>query len=356
MALTKKAAEKAKIARKRSGKVKTINLALQGGGSHGAFTWGVLERFLDEESIEVEAISGASAGSINAAIYAYGMETGGREKTKDLLEAFWRKISAAAAMSPLQPTFMEKMMGNTNFSMNPSFYAMDYMTRMFSPYQFNVLDLNPLRDIVNELIDFQRMRKCNEVKLFINATNVRNGKIKVFNHSELTADMLLASACLPFLFKTVEVNGEYYWDGGYSGNPALYPLIYNCGCRDIVIIQINPINIEEVPTSSQEILDRVNEISFNATLMREVRAIAFVTKLLDEKKLKPNEYKRMLLHMVQAEDIMVGLGHNSKFNADWDFLLHLKEIGYQAADDWINENYDKIGKESSIDIQKMFLD
>lgn len=341
--------------KKTSGK-KRINLALQGGGSHGAFTWGVLDRFLEEESIDIEAISGTSAGAMNGVLYVYGMEKGGREGAKNLLYSFWKKISAAATFSPLQPNIFEKMMGNSDFAFSPTFQALDYMTRVLSPYQLNVLDINPLKDVLNELVDFKKLQKATGTKLFVNATNVRSGKIKVFELKEMTVDMLLASACLPFISKTVEVNGEYYWDGGYSGNPALFPVIYGCGSTDIVIVQINPINIDEVPTKANEILDRVNEISFNSTLMREVRAIAFVTKLIDNNHLKHNAYKNMKLHIIQDEDVMAGLGSASKFNADWDFLIHLREVGWQTADDWINKNFDKIGKESSIDIKSLFLD
>lgn len=334
---------------------KSINLALQGGGAHGAFTWGVLDRLLEEESLEIEAMTGTSAGAMNGVLVAYGTAMGGPYKAKKLLESFWRKISSAAIFSPIQPTLMDKFFGNNDMAFSPAVYALDFMTKMFSPYQFNLFNVNPLRDVLSELVDFRELRQRAGMKLFVNATNVRTGKIKIFSHKELTVDMLLASACLPFLYKAVEIDGESYWDGGYSGNPALYPLFYECSTKDIMLVQINPINIDEVPTRPEEIMDRVNEISFNATLMREMRAISFVTKLIKGGNISEKEYKDIHIHIIEAEEVMDGLGRNSKLNADWDFLNHLKETGRQAAEDWLNANYNKIGKESTIDIRKYFL-
>jgi NTE family protein len=334
---------------------KSLNLALQGGGAHGAFTWGVLDRLLEDERISIDGISGTSAGGMNAALLCYGMAKGGRTEARAMLEKFWKRVSQAAAMTPLQPSIFDKMIGSHDFAMTPSFMAMEFMTRVFSPSQLNIFDINPFRDILEDLVDFDVLRKFKDIKLFINATNVRTGKIKVFDSNKLTIEMLLASSCLPFLFKTVEVDGEPYWDGGYSGNPALFPLIYECLCKDIMVVQVNPIHIQQVPTSAHDILDRVNEISFNTTLMREVRAIAFVSKLIDNGKVKSDEYKSMKIHVIEAEEIMAGLGHASKFNADWEFLRHLKDVGRQSADEWIQKNYDKIGVESSIDVKEYFL-
>ncbi len=333
---------------------KSINLALQGGGSHGAFTWGVIDRLLDEKQLTVEAISATSAGAINAALFTYGMAQGDREEARQLLEEFWMRISQAASLTPIQPTMLEKMFG-TDLSMSPSFMMLDYLTRVFSPTQLNIFDINPLRDALEDMVDFSVIRKSAKNKLFVNATNVMTGKIKVFRTEEMMLDMLLASACLPFLFRTVEVEGTPYWDGGYSGNPALFPLIYDCACKDVMVVQINPVNIQEAPVTAADILDRVNEISFNATLMREVRAIDFVSRLIDSGNVSENEYKNMKIHVIEAEDIMAGLGHASKFNADREFLLHLRDIGRQAADDWLTAHYDAIGKRSSIDVREYFL-
>lgn len=339
----------------KSGGQKTINLALQGGGSHGAFTWGVLDRLLEEEKLFIEAITGTSAGAVNGVLLTYGLAKGGREEARNVLHEFWFKVGSAAAMSPLRPNMFEKMFGTTNLDYSPSFMAMDMMTRLLSPYQFNLFDINPLRDILAEVVDFDVVRRSDDLKLFINATNVRNGKIKVFEGSELTLDMVMASACLPFLFKTVEVDGEFYWDGGYSGNPALFPLFYKTQTSDIMIVQINPIAVDQVPTNAAEIMDRMNEISFNATLMREVRAIAFVKKLIKNKRVPQNEYRYVHMHMIEAAEILSSMGRASKLNVDWDFLQHLRDIGYQTADEWMQKHYDKINKQSTIDIADIYL-
>lgn len=334
---------------------KKLNLALQGGGAHGAFTWGVLDRLLDEDKIEIEAISGTSAGAMNAALMIYGLAIGDKATARQCMEDFWRKISIAASLSPLQPTPLDKIMGNNDLSFSPPFMAMDYMMRMFSPYQLNFFDLNPLKEVLTEVIDFEKLRDKKPIKLFVNATNVLTGKIKIFECHEMHSDVLLASACLPYLYKAVEINGEYYWDGGYSGNPALFPLIYNTQCQDVLIVEINPINIDTLPVSAHEIMDRVNEISFNSTLMREIRAISFVSKLIAEGKASMEGYKDMRVHMISGGDVVRGLGYNSKMNADWSFLTHLRDAGRQAADEWLGANFDKIGKETSVNLKEYFL-
>lgn len=334
---------------------KVINLALQGGGSHGAFTWGVLDRLLEEEKLHIEAFTGTSAGAVNAVVATYGLAIGNRESAKNLLHILWNKISKAAALSPVQPTIMDKFLGNNSLKYSPPFIALEMMTRLFSPYQLNVFNINPLREIVRELVDFSVLRKCGKIKLFVNATNVLSGKIKVFHLHELTLDMVMASACLPLIFKSVMVEGEPYWDGGYSGNPAIYPLVYNTDCNDVVLVQINPVHVQEVPTDATEILNRINEISFNATLMREMRAIAFVAKLIDDGKLEQEGYKKLNIHMIEAEEIMSSLSNSSKMNADWDFLCYLRDIGRQAAEDWLKKNFEHIGVKSSLDIRSYFL-
>lgn len=333
---------------------KEIHLALQGGGALGAFTWGVLDEILQDERVHIEAISGTSAGAMNAVVMAYGLHQDGREGARKLLRNFWRKVSVASSLMPFHANPLEALMGGFNAAHSLPFLAIDAMTRVFSPYQFNVLDYNPLRDILDELVDFDELRKCKKLKLHINATNVRTGKIRVFDLKEITLDAVMASACLPFLFKTVWIDGEPYWDGGYSGNPAIYPLIYNDNSCDVVIVQINPLYVEDVPTGAPEILDRINEISFNSTLMREMRAIAFVSKLKRQGKLE-NEYKDMHIHMIEADEILGNLGRMSKMNADWDFMNYLHDAGIQASKDWLDKNYDSIGKRSSIDLRKVFM-
>ncbi len=339
----------------KSGAVKKVNLALQGGGAHGAFTWGVLERLLAEEHLDVEAITATSAGAVNAVIVAQGMLEGGPDRAREMLSAFWRSVSTAASMSPLQPSIVDKLLGNVKLEFSPSFMALDFLSRIFSPYQFNLLDLNPLRSILEEVVDFDRIRKNKEIKLFVNATHVRSGRVRVFKTHEVTLDVVMASTCLPFLFKTVEVDGEPYWDGGYSGNPSLFPLFYHCNSDDVILVQINPLFVEEVPTTASDILDRVNEISFNGILIDEMRAIHFVHKLLREHNISEEKYKYVNVHMIEANDLMAPLGRASKLNADWDFLRHLRDIGIQTAGDWLEAHFDDIGVRPTVDIEKTFL-
>ena len=335
--------------------IKRINLALQGGGAHGAYTWGVLDRLLDEDRLEVEAISGTSAGAMNAAVFADGMGRGGREEARRALDNFWSNISQATQTGPLQPTSFDRYANGWNLDHSVAFVAFDMLTRMLSPYQLNPMNLNPLRGVLERSVDFRRLEGCRAVKLFISATNVKTGKVRVFQSGEITADVLLASACLPFLFQAVTVDGDPYWDGGYMGNPAIFPLIYGTQCQDVVIVQINPLGCDRVPTTAAEIMNRINEISFNSSLMREMRAISFVTDLIDEQKLDSNSYKRINVHWIEAEKQMRGLGVSSKLNARMDFLLHLKAIGRRAADDWLGMHIDNIGQRSTIDIKEKFL-
>ena len=335
--------------------IKRINLALQGGGAHGAYTWGVLDRLLEDDRVEVEAVSGTSAGAMNAAVLADGMGRGGREEARRALETFWQNISRASQAGPLQPTPFDRFANGWNLDHSAAFVAFDMLTRMLSPYQFNPMNLNPLRRVLEDSVDFERLEGCRRVKLFISATNVKTGKVRVFQSGEITPDVLLASACLPFLFQAVTVDGDPYWDGGYMGNPAIFPLIYGAETPDVVIVQINPLGCDRVPTTATEIMNRVNEISFNSSLMREMRAVSFVTDLIDAGKLDNNAYKRINVHWIESERHMRGLGVSSKLNAGLEFLLHLKEIGRQAADDWLGANFDAIGRRSTIDIKEKFL-
>ena len=337
------------------GNVKRVSLALQGGGAHGAYTWGVLDRLLEDERIEVEAISGTSAGAMNAAVFADGMGRGGRAEARSALEAFWRNISNAARFSPLQPTPFDRVTRGWNLDHSPSFMIMDMMTRMLSPYQMNPANLNPLRDVLLKSVDFERLEGCRAVRLFISATNVKSGKVRVFESGQITPDVLLASACLPFMFQAVTIDDEPYWDGGYMGNPALFPLIYGAQSRDVVIVQVNPLSCDQVPTTASAIMNRLNEISFNSSLMREMRAVSFVTDLIDQGRLDSEQYKRMNVHWIEAEEHMKGLGVSSKLNAQWDFLLHLMSIGREVAAAWLERNFDAIGERSTVDIKAKFL-
>ena len=342
--------------RGRAAGTRVVNLALQGGGAHGAFTWGVLDRLLEDERIDFDGISATSAGAMNAAVFAYGLSEGGRQGAKKALANFWRRVSHAAAFGPLQPSAFDRLVGNKRLESSPSFLFFDMMTRLMSPYQFNPLNLNPLRDVLKESVDFEMLRrnKC-RLKLFLSATNVRTGKVKIFGNDDIQVDSVLASACLPFMFQAVEIDGEAYWDGGYMGNPCIFPLIYECQSADVVVVHINPLERRELPRTASEILSRINEISFNSSLMREMRAIAFVTKLIDEKAVCTMELKRLYVHGIAADDVMQELGHTSKLNADWQFLTTLRDIGRERAAAFLNDHHAKLGRESTVDIRGLYL-
>jgi NTE family protein len=335
--------------------MKVTNLALQGGGAHGAFTWGVLHRLLDEPQLTIEGISATSAGALNAAVLAHGLTAGGREGAVKALADFWRRVAELARSSPLQPSWYDRLTGNHALSYSPAYFFLDMLTRMFSPYQFNPFNYNPLRSLLEENVEFERVRRDCKIKLFLCATNVRTGKVRIFGNKEISAACVLASACLPFLHHAVEIDGEFFWDGGYMGNPALFPLIYECDSPDIIVVHINPTERLEIPKTAPEILDRINEISFNSSLFREMRAIAFVTRLIDEKRIIDGSLKRMLIHAIDADDVMQKLGATSKYNADWQFLTHLHEVGYERADRWLAAHLDTIGIESTIDIRAKYL-
>ncbi len=329
--------------------VKTVNLALQGGGAHGAFAWGVLDRLLEDGRVDFEGITATSAGAMNATVLAYGLTEGGAEGARRALANFWRRVSHAAMTGPFQPSIWDRMMHNHALDSSPVFVAFDMLSRLFSPYQLNPLNYNPLRRVLEESVDFERLRASGKVKLYLSATNVRTGKVRIFNTCEVTPDAVMASACLPFMFQAVEMDGEPYWDGGYMGNPALYPLIYHCDSRDVVIVHINPLMREGTPKNAQEILNRINEISFNSSLMREMRVIHFVTKLIDEGKVADTDMKRMLIHSIADDEMMRTLSVTSKLNADWEFLTHMRDIGRARAERWLGDHFGQIGNETTVD-------
>ncbi|HUA54921.1 MAG TPA: patatin-like phospholipase family protein [Candidatus Sulfotelmatobacter sp.] len=351
------AAGKADRTRKSDSNKKRINLALQGGGAHGAFAWGVIDRLLDEDEIEIDGIVGTSAGAMNAAATAYGIAIGGAAGAQQVLRTFWKKISDSAKHSPLKAPPWAKLMNPGNFSLDqsPGYIAMDFLSRMFSPYQLNPTNQNPLRDVLASVIDFEAIHTADKVKLFICASNVMTGRIKVFDKAQVTVDAVLASACLPFMFQAVEIAGEHFWDGGYMGNPPLYPLFYNTDTRDILIVQLNPINIPELPTTAPAILDRINTLSFNSSLMREMRAIHFVTKLIDGGFNDGGKLNRIFIHTIDGEALLAPLGVSSKVNADWDFLMHLFENGRQSCEQFLSAHWAKIGHESSTNIEEKFF-
>jgi NTE family protein len=338
---------------------KTINLALQGGGAHGAFTWGVLDRLLEEDDrLKIEGISGTSAGAMNAAALIQGMMSGGAKGARETLTEFWEGVGRLAAFDAPQRSLFDQWMGNWNIDSSPFAAITDAMQRMFSPYQTNPFNLNPLRDMVRKMIDVEAIRASKDTKLFISATNVETGRIRVFETHELSVDVLMASACLPFNFQAVPIGKASYWDGGYVGNPAIFPLIYNCDSPDVVLVQINPLFRAGIPNTSMEIIDRLNEITFNASLISEMRAISFVQKLVDEDHLKgamADRMKSMNMHVVSAEDELRKLGVASKGNASIDFLHYLRDVGRKAAEQWLQTSWDAIGERSSIDVRAMFL-
>src|SRR3984957_6656592 len=257
-----------------------VDLVLQGGGSHGAFTWGVLDRLIEEPWLRIDAISGTSAGAMNAALVADGWTQGGSEGGRAALEAYWRRVSHAAAFSPMQRSPLDRLMGRWTLDTSPAYVAMDLMARGLSPYDLNPLGFNPLRAILDESIYFGRLARA-PIRLFITATNVRTGRGRIFRNAEITADVLLASACLPTMFQAIEIDGEHYWDGGYSGNPTLTPLVRESDAHDTILVQINPRERPDTPRTASEILDRLNEISFNSPLMKELRMIALLRQVAD---------------------------------------------------------------------------
>ncbi len=333
---------------------KRVNLALQGGGAHGAFTWGVLERLIGDTRLFIDGLSGTSAGAMNAVVFTDGFVRGRQQGAIAALNTFWSRVSKGALVSTAMMQAISPMRGSWNMDDTPGFQMLDAITRMFSPYQLNPLDLHPLRDILNELVDFDGLRRRTEIKLFVAATNVRTCKLKVFRTPEITVESLLASACLPILFRAVEIKGESYWDGGYMANPAITPLINECVSKDVIIVQVNPMNRPHVPSTAREILNRVNEISFNSTLVREMNGIATVSRLLEAGRAEGSGYARVNFHMIEAEDAMSGLGTSSKFNADWGFLTYLHDLGMKTAERWLADHFDAIGNESTLDMIKTY--
>ncbi len=331
-----------------------LALALQGGGSHGAITWGVLDRLLEEEDILLEGFSGTSAGAMNATVLAYGLHMEGPAKAKELLNTFWWRVAESAAYSPLQAAPWDLLFGKGNMDYSPGFLLAETASLYVSPYQLNPFDANPLRDILADIVDFAALKHCNVTQLFVCATNVRRGRAKVFDLPHISVDAVMASACLPTIFKAVTIDGEDYWDGGYMGNPPISPLI-DAGCQDIMLVQINPINIEDTPRTSTEIRDRINELSFNSSLMLEMRRIAFVDRLLDNGVPLGDNFRKIFIHNINPEAEVQELNMSSKLNANWAFLQQLKAVGREKAEAWLSQHKDKIGRESSTDIRETFL-
>lgn len=329
---------------------KPIDLALQGGGAHGAFTWGVLDRLLEEDRLRIAGISGTSAGAMNTAVLADGYAANGRKGAQQALREFWYAVSNASRLSPMHRTPIMQWMGNWSLDHSPGYRIAKFFSNIFSPYQFNPLGINPLRDLVARQVNFERVRRCSDMELFVSATNVRTGRAKVFHREEISLDAVMASACLPQIFHAVEIDGEAYWDGGYMGNPVLFPLVDKSEADDIVIVQINPIFRDELPRTATEIINRLNEITFNASLTREVASILLLKQLMDEEGLNRVRYTQVRLHRISAEQELRNVGVSSKLNAEWAFLTRLHGIGYRTAQQWLDCHFDDLGKKSTLDM------
>jgi NTE family protein len=325
-----------------------VDFALQGGGSHGAFTWGVLDRLLEEPWLRIEGISGTSAGAMNAVVLAAGFTAGGAEGAKSALNAFWQRVARSARFSPIRRSPMDILLGRWTLDTSPFYLAFDLASRVFSPYDLNFLGVNPLRDVIAESVDFGQVARS-PIRLFVTATNVQTGRGRVFRNAELTPDVLLASACLPTLFQAIEIDGEPYWDGGYSGNPTITPLVRECKSEDTLLVAVNPIERAGTPRTAREILDRLNEVSFNATLLKELRMIALLRQVADPGSTEGRNWAHMRIHLL-ASKALAQLGASSKFNAEWAFLRMLRDEGRRAAENFLIEDGQNIGKRSSIDL------
>ncbi len=324
-----------------------INLALQGGGAHGAFTWGVLDRLLEETWLSVEGLSGASAGAMNALMFAEGWRLNGREGARDKLAEFWMAIARNDKSKLLSGSWEHSA---TKWWLNTMRYV--------SPYDVNILDLNPLRDLLIKLVDFESLQQSVPFKLFIAATEVNSGKLKIFRESELAVEHMLASACLPTIHRAVEIEGQHYWDGGFSANPAIFPLVYDCDADDVVIVLLQPLNRDELPVTAEAIAARVTEMSFQSTFMREMRAIAMIKSLVEDKRIVLGSVERRIkglrTHIVQDEVLLAGMDRYSAFDTRASFLVCLKQAGRESASAWLQQYQQKLGVEATCDINALF--
>ncbi len=344
-----------------------LDLALQGGGSHGAFTWGVLDRLLEDDSIAIDGVSGTSAGALNAAVMATGWADGGRAGARDALRHFWRDVAGVRGCfgagpaghwrdwAALNPFMAATPLSAFNLEQLPGYTWFNAMLGQASPYQFNPVGPNPLREVLARHVRVEAMQR-GPMKLFVAATAVQTGQPRIFSGADLSIDALLASACLPQMFKAIEIDGQPYWDGGYSGNPALWPLIYETPAMDILLVRIDPLLRPGTPQSAAEIQDRINEITFNATLAAEMRAIRFVERLLREKRVDAGHYKSLRLHMVADDEGLAPLSASSKLNTDLGLLQRLHTLGHAAADRWLIAHRADVGRRSSFDISGTFLE
>ncbi len=341
--------------------MRTLNLALQGGGSHGAFTWGVLDALLADPRITPEGLSGTSAGAVNAVVLAHGwvqalaQDRDPRAGAREALGRFWEQVATWGSLGALHKQWSSLLWGGLPQEFAPTNIMTSAWRGLFSPYQANPLDINPLRDWLEREVDFDALAR-GPLKVFVSATHVTTGKAVIFSGAQLTAQAVMASCCLPMLFKAVEIDGEHYWDGGYSVNPALTPLIHSCASADLMVVQINPLRRDERPDSPGEILDRINELTFNASLLTQMRSIDFVNRLLAEGSLKASRCRTLLVHRIDGGEAMRAYGSSTRTSADATLIRELFALGQSAATDWLARHYDALGRHGTVDIRRDYLD
>ena len=337
--------------------VKKINLGLQGGGAYGAFGWGVLDRLLDDGRLEIDGISAASAGAINAVALADGYaHGGGRQGARRSLDKFWNALGSMALLGPMRPTPMDALLGRGSIETSPGYLMLQLATATLSPAQLNPLNIHPLSTLLGSLVDFERVRACAELRLFVSATNVRTGKGRTFTRDELDVNKVLASAALPQVFAPVHIDGEAYWDGSFVGNPPLAPLVDEVLTRDIVLVQNNPVARKELPLSMADVNNRANEIAFNIALVREISAIQHMNTVVDEEDSRRVHRGPVRLHLVSGSEALRDMSLSSKFNTDWHFIRQLHALGHAAADRWLQAHFDDVGVASTLDMEKVYAE
>lgn len=328
---------------------KKINLALQGGGAHGAFTWGVVDQILADGRLEITGISGASAGAVNAVMVADGLARGGPDEARQRLASFWRAASTGGTLPPVQRAVTDRMLSMMPFAITPVQSWFETMAHYFSPYELNPFDYNPLNGLIARLVDFEAIRS-GDLELFISATNVHTGRLRIFPRDKITAEVVMASAALPFMFRAVEIDGIPFWDGGYMGNPAIFPFLQATEADDVLVVQINPVTRPATPKTSSEIIGRLNEITFNSALISELRAMDFVTQLIDDGHLPPGRYRRLNFHRIDLGVLATRLAGASKLKTDFEFLDLLRRAGQRAARRFLDQHFDDIGTRSTLDL------
>ena len=333
---------------------KKINLALQGGGAYGAFTWGVLDQVLEDGRLKIEGITGASAGAVNAIMLVDGLARGGSEEARARLADFWRATSLGGNLPDPQRKAVDRLFSFFPLDDWPMTVWFKAVSHYLSPYDLNPLNINPLKELIERFVDFEAVRKCQNPQIFVSATNVQTGRLRIFPHNKITADAIVASACLPYLFRAVEIDGVPYWDGAYLGNPSIFPLFGTTTTEDVLLVQINPIVRHATPTSNQQIVSRLNEITFNSPLMGELRAIDFVARLIDQGRLQrgvgPGKYRRINMHRIVLEGSAQELNYESRLKNDYDFFEMLRDDGRRAAARFLDAHFDDIGVRGTVDL------